>query len=206
MQRVALVGIDLGRHSFHLHGRDRHGKAVFRKKVSRKQWIECFAAFHACKVVREACAGRANWPAPGSRSSSSRRNSCVPSSRATRTASWMPRRSVRRLRARPCALSTEGRIATNAVSTASGSRIADPRPHEGRQPDAWLSARIRHRPADRSASRQEHPASAGAMRSCLHAAARPPERSIGRLGAHHAHATARQCGRLRVGKQAHAYR
>jgi hypothetical protein len=40
MQDVTLVGIDLGKHSFHLHGQDRHGKAVFRKKVSRKQLIE----------------------------------------------------------------------------------------------------------------------------------------------------------------------
>lgn len=57
MQDVTLVGIDLGKHSFHLHGQDRHGKAVFRKKVSRKQLIEFFATFHACTVVMEACAG-----------------------------------------------------------------------------------------------------------------------------------------------------
>jgi transposase len=56
MQDVTLVGIDLGKHSFHLHGQDRHGKAVFRKKVNRKQLVEFFAAFHACTVVMEACA------------------------------------------------------------------------------------------------------------------------------------------------------
>jgi transposase len=57
MQDVTLVGIDLGKHSFHLHGQDRHGKAVFRKKVGRKQLQEFFAKFHACIVVMEACAG-----------------------------------------------------------------------------------------------------------------------------------------------------
>jgi transposase len=57
MQDVTLVGIDLGKHSFHLHGQDRHGKAVFRKKVSRKQLNEFFATFHPCTVVMEACAG-----------------------------------------------------------------------------------------------------------------------------------------------------
>ena len=57
MQDVTLVGIDLGKHSFHLHGQDRQGKAVFRKKVSRKQLVEFFATFHACTVVMEACAG-----------------------------------------------------------------------------------------------------------------------------------------------------
>lgn len=57
MQSVTLVGIDLGKHAFHLHGQDQHGKAVFRKKVSRKQLIEFLATFHACTVVMEACAG-----------------------------------------------------------------------------------------------------------------------------------------------------
>lgn len=57
MQDVTLVGIDLGKHSFHLHGQDRHGKALFRKKVTRKQLIEFFATLHACTVVMEACAG-----------------------------------------------------------------------------------------------------------------------------------------------------
>jgi transposase len=57
MEDVTLVGIDLGKHSFHLHGQDRHGKAVFRRKVNRKQLFEFFATFHACTVVMEACAG-----------------------------------------------------------------------------------------------------------------------------------------------------
>ena len=33
------------------------GKAVFRRKVTRKQLIEFFATLHACTVVMEACAG-----------------------------------------------------------------------------------------------------------------------------------------------------
>ena len=57
MQDVTLIGIDLGKHSFHVHGQDRHGKAVLRKKFSRKQLIEFFAKFHVCTVVMEACAG-----------------------------------------------------------------------------------------------------------------------------------------------------
>ncbi len=57
MQNVTLVGIDLGKHSFHLHGQDRDGKAVLRKKVNRKQLVEFFAALQTCTVVMEACAG-----------------------------------------------------------------------------------------------------------------------------------------------------
>ena len=62
MQNVTLVGIDLGKHSFHVHGQDRTGKAVFRKKLSLKQLLEFFATFHGCTVVMEACAG-AHWMA-----------------------------------------------------------------------------------------------------------------------------------------------
>lgn len=57
MEDVTLVGIDLGKHSFHLHGQNRYGKAVFRRKVNRKQLVEFFATLHGCTVVMEACAG-----------------------------------------------------------------------------------------------------------------------------------------------------
>ncbi|WP_250518885.1 IS110 family transposase [Caballeronia sp. ATUFL_M1_KS5A] len=57
MQDVTVIGIDLGKRSFHLHGQDKSGKAVFRKKVSRQQLIEFLGNFPACTVVMEACAG-----------------------------------------------------------------------------------------------------------------------------------------------------
>jgi transposase len=57
MQDVTLIGIDLGKHNFHVHGQDRHGKALLRKKFNRKQLIEFLAKFHVCTVVMEACAG-----------------------------------------------------------------------------------------------------------------------------------------------------
>jgi transposase len=57
MEDVTLIGIDLGKHSFHLHGQDHRGKAIFRKKFNRKQLFEFLATFHSCTVVMEACAG-----------------------------------------------------------------------------------------------------------------------------------------------------
>jgi len=57
MQDVTVIGIDLGKRSFHLHGQDKSGRAVFRKKVSRQQLIEFPSNFHTCTVVMEACAG-----------------------------------------------------------------------------------------------------------------------------------------------------
>lgn len=57
MQDVTLIGIDLGKHSFHVHGQDRQGEALLRKKFGRKQLIEFLATFHTCTIVMEACAG-----------------------------------------------------------------------------------------------------------------------------------------------------
>ncbi len=31
MENIALIGIDLGKNSFHIHCQDHHGKAVYRK-------------------------------------------------------------------------------------------------------------------------------------------------------------------------------
>lgn len=57
MQDVKLIGIDIGKHSFHVHGQDGHGRALLRKKFSRHQLIEFLANFQPCVVVMEACAG-----------------------------------------------------------------------------------------------------------------------------------------------------
>ncbi|MGF6979763.1 transposase [Paraburkholderia sp. JPY465] len=57
MDHATLVGIDLGKHSFHIHGQDSKGNAVLRKKLGRKQLIEFFATYATCTVVMEACAG-----------------------------------------------------------------------------------------------------------------------------------------------------
>ncbi|MCQ4243406.1 IS110 family transposase [Stutzerimonas stutzeri] len=57
MSELALVGIDLGKHSFHLHGQDKPGRELFRKKLSRQQMMRFFSNLPACTVVMEACAG-----------------------------------------------------------------------------------------------------------------------------------------------------
>ncbi|NUT90379.1 IS110 family transposase [Pseudomonas corrugata] len=57
MSESALIGIDLGKHSFHLHGQDESGREVFRKKLSRPQMMQFFGNLKACTVVMEACAG-----------------------------------------------------------------------------------------------------------------------------------------------------
>ncbi len=43
MENIALIGIDLGKNSFHIHCQDRRGKAVYRKKFTRPKLIEFLA-------------------------------------------------------------------------------------------------------------------------------------------------------------------
>ena len=57
MSESALIGIDLGKHTFHLHGQDKSGREAFRKKCSRAQMMQFFASSPSCVVAMEACAG-----------------------------------------------------------------------------------------------------------------------------------------------------
>ncbi len=57
MNNAALIGIDLGKHSFHLHAQDSSGREVMRKKTTRQQLLRVLANLPLCTVVMEACAG-----------------------------------------------------------------------------------------------------------------------------------------------------
>ena len=57
MQNVSLIGIDLGKHSFHVHAQDKHGHALLRKKFSRSQLTTFLSSCSASTVVMESCAG-----------------------------------------------------------------------------------------------------------------------------------------------------
>lgn len=57
MNSVAIVAIDLGKHTFHLHAQDGLGHALYRKKFARAQLIQHLANLPPCVVVTEACGG-----------------------------------------------------------------------------------------------------------------------------------------------------
>ncbi len=40
MSESALIGIDLGKHNFHLHGQNKSGGEVFRNQLTRTQMIQ----------------------------------------------------------------------------------------------------------------------------------------------------------------------
>ena len=60
MSDATLIGIDLGKHSFHLHGQDPQGRMLWRKKTSRSQLLTWLANHPAATIAMEACAG-AHW-------------------------------------------------------------------------------------------------------------------------------------------------
>ena len=57
MTEVAVVGIDIGKTSFHLIGLDVAGSIQWKKKLSRSQLIRHMAALPRCLVGIEACCG-----------------------------------------------------------------------------------------------------------------------------------------------------
>lgn len=57
MKNVTLVGIDLGKHIFHLHAQDREGNQIFRKKVGRAQLLPFCAGLPPCTIAMEASGG-----------------------------------------------------------------------------------------------------------------------------------------------------
>lgn len=62
MGTISLIGIDLGKHCFHLHAQTASGHMVLRKKLTRSQMFTLLGNIPGCTVVMEACAG-AHWVA-----------------------------------------------------------------------------------------------------------------------------------------------
>ncbi|HBD8361304.1 TPA: IS110 family transposase [Escherichia coli] len=57
MQNVALIGIALGKHFFHIHCQDKSGNALLRKKFTRTKLMQFLVTCPSSVVVMEACAG-----------------------------------------------------------------------------------------------------------------------------------------------------
>jgi len=55
--RIAVVGVDLGKNTFHAIGFDKRGKIVFRRKFTRSALDIWFANLPPCLVGMEACVG-----------------------------------------------------------------------------------------------------------------------------------------------------
>ena len=61
MKEVTIIGIDLAKRSFQVHGATFDGSVAFRKKLSRTQLLPFLAVQPRCTVAMEACATAHDW-------------------------------------------------------------------------------------------------------------------------------------------------
>ena len=61
MDEVSIIGIDLAKRSFQLHGARADGSVAFRKKLSRGKVLAFLASQPRCVVAMEACASAHYW-------------------------------------------------------------------------------------------------------------------------------------------------
>ena len=61
MKKITVIGVDLAKNVFQLHGVDAKGRVVLQKKLKREQVVPFFANLPACLVGMESCATSAYW-------------------------------------------------------------------------------------------------------------------------------------------------
>ena len=61
MSEVSVIGLDLAKHVFQVHGADASGQVVIRKQLRRAQVLEFFGRQLRCVVAMEACRGAHFW-------------------------------------------------------------------------------------------------------------------------------------------------
>ncbi len=61
VESVSMIGIDLAKHVFQLHGSAADGTVLFRRKLRREKLLDFLAAQPACVVAMEACASAHYW-------------------------------------------------------------------------------------------------------------------------------------------------
>lgn len=66
--RIAMIGLDVAKNVFQVHGADAEGRVVLRKRLRRNQVAEFFANLPPCLVGLEACCGSHYWSRVLSRS------------------------------------------------------------------------------------------------------------------------------------------
>ena len=65
---IETLGIDIAKNAFQLHGVNRGGRAVFKRRVMRDQLLEVVAQIERCTIVVEACTGHSTGLANSRRS------------------------------------------------------------------------------------------------------------------------------------------
>lgn len=58
---VSIVGIDIAKNVFQLHGVDKAGKVVLKKRIYREALLSYIAKLDPCLIAMEACSGSSYW-------------------------------------------------------------------------------------------------------------------------------------------------
>ena len=61
MNKVSVIGLDLAKNVFQVHGVDSAGEVVVRKQLKRSQVRRFFTNVEPCLVGMEACGGAHYW-------------------------------------------------------------------------------------------------------------------------------------------------
>ena len=61
MKEVSIIGVDLAKNVFQIHGAAADGSVVFRKKLSRAQFQRFMVVHAPCSLAMEACPGGHFW-------------------------------------------------------------------------------------------------------------------------------------------------
>jgi transposase len=100
VNKVTVVGLDLAKSMFQVHGVDARGHAVLRKSMRRSEVMKVFSQLPICLVGMEACNSAHHWgrklQALGHEVRLIPPQYVKPTSRPTRPMRRMPRRSAKR--------------------------------------------------------------------------------------------------------------
>jgi len=61
MSEVSVIGLDLAKHVFQVHGADAAGRVVVRKKLRRAEVLKFLSRQPRCVVAMEGCGGAHFW-------------------------------------------------------------------------------------------------------------------------------------------------
>jgi len=100
---IDILGIDLAKRVFQLHGADRRGHALHRSKVMRADLLEAARTLHPRIIAMEACSSAHHWARRFQQLGIEVR--LISPSRPTRTIATTPKPSPRPPAARRCASS-----------------------------------------------------------------------------------------------------
>jgi transposase len=58
---INLLGIDIAKHAFQLHGADSNGKKILKKRLERDALKEFMVNLAPCTIIMESCGGSNYW-------------------------------------------------------------------------------------------------------------------------------------------------